>query len=281
MTALALRGSDVPVLLADQMTLARALAASGLLPNHLRDKPENVLAIQFAARSIDVPLWTAVSLMQVINGKVSSAAELQRALILRAGHVFRVLEATPERATVLGIRRDDATRFEHKATFTVDEARTAKLTGGSWTTHPVAMLVARATTRLASFAFADVIAGLGADTAQIVTDNHAPCGDEHAVSSDQPYVLTEQVPDEQEWPEVVAPALASASADGPLTFQPFDVEAWHARLDFAATEVELARCAAEIATGRSDGIVDEDLYLELVEAGKLRRRQLSESPVTW
>ena len=52
MTALALRGSDVPGQLTDQLRLAETLVESGLLPNHLRDKTSNVLAVRFAARSV-------------------------------------------------------------------------------------------------------------------------------------------------------------------------------------------------------------------------------------
>lgn len=161
MTDLMLRGSDVPASLTDQLELSKALSVSGLLPDHLQGKPENLLAIFYAAQSISVPIWQAIQSMQVINGKVGMSADLHRALILRAGHTFRVVESTDQTATVVGIRRDDPDRFEHRATFTIKDAQTAQIAGGgSWKKYPKAMLIARATTLLARNAFSDVIAGM-------------------------------------------------------------------------------------------------------------------------
>jgi hypothetical protein len=157
-TDIALR-SDVPTNLTDQMELAKALAVSGLLPQHLQSKPQNILAIMYAARSIDVPLWQAIQSMQVINGKVGLSADLARALILRAGHTFRVVESTNEVATVEVVRKGDD--YVHRASFTLDDAHAAKLTGNpSWSKYPKAMLIARATTLIARNACADVLAGM-------------------------------------------------------------------------------------------------------------------------
>lgn len=161
MSELALRHSDVPASLPDQMELAKALSTSGLLPDHLRNRPENILALFYAAQSVNIPIWQAFQSMQVISGKVGMSADLHRALILRAGHTFRVVESTDQKATVVGVRRDDPDRYEHKATFTLADAVTAGIANGtSWKKYPKAMLIARATTLLARNAFSDVIAGM-------------------------------------------------------------------------------------------------------------------------
>lgn len=152
---------DVPTQMGEFLELAQMLATSQLLPQHLQKRPENVIAIGIAARSIDVPLWQAIQGMQVINGKVGMSADLHRALILREGHTFRVMESTEKVAHVVGIRADDPERFEHHATFTIADAMTAGIANGvSWKKYPKAMLVARATTLLARNAFSDVIAGM-------------------------------------------------------------------------------------------------------------------------
>jgi hypothetical protein len=151
--------SDVPTQLGEQLELAKALAVSGIIPSHLQRKPENILAIMYAARSIDVPLWQAIQSMQVISGKVGISADLARALILRAGHTFRVVESTNETATVEVVRRGED--YVHRATFTLFDARQAGLTGNNtWSKYPKAMLIARATTLIARVACADVLAGM-------------------------------------------------------------------------------------------------------------------------
>lgn len=157
MTALA-RRSDVPGVLTEQLQLAQELAKAGIVPSHLQRKPENILALMYAAQSVDIPLWQAVQGMQVISGKVGISADLCRALILRAGHTFRVEESTETTATVVVIRKGDT--FEHRASFTIEDAKRAGLTGGSWQKYPKAMLIARATTLVARNACADVLAGM-------------------------------------------------------------------------------------------------------------------------
>lgn len=190
-TDIALR-SDVPTNLTDQMELAKALAVSGLLPNHLQNKPQNLLAIMYAARSIDVPLWQAVQSMQVISGKVGLSADLARALILRAGHVFRVVESTNESATVEVIRKGDD--YVHRATFTLEDAELAKLTGNpSWSKYPKAMLIARATTLIARNACADVLAGMSYTPEELgaVVDEEGRIVDEKPMIEGQPRQLDE------------------------------------------------------------------------------------------
>lgn len=155
---------DVPQSLAAQMELANALAASGILPNHLQGKPANVLAIMYAARAMDIPLWTAVTECAVVNGKVAPSANIHRAMVQRAGHRFRVVDSSPTSATVAIIRRDDPD-YEHTATFTMAEAAAAKLNGKDvWKSYPAAMLVHRATTLLVRQACADVMSGMSAYT---------------------------------------------------------------------------------------------------------------------
>lgn len=168
MTEMVLR-SDVPSALTDQMELCKVLANSELLPNHLRGKPANVLAILYAANAVGVPLWTAMQGMQVISGKVGIDANLARALILSHGHSFRVVESTPEIATVEVIRKGE--EFVHSASFTLAEAHTAGLAGGvNYKKYPKAMLIARATTIVARQACADVLAGMSYTAEELGAD---------------------------------------------------------------------------------------------------------------
>lgn len=144
-TELAVRHCDAPAGLADMMRLASELAAANILPGHLRRQPANVLALMFAARALDIPIWTAFQALYLIDGKVGMDATFQRALIVRAGHRFRVIERSEARAAVEIVRHDDpAPRL---AEFTWADAVEAGLTGKKiWHQYPKAMLMARVTT---------------------------------------------------------------------------------------------------------------------------------------
>ncbi len=142
----AIRHSDAPTNLPDMMRLAEQLADSDVLPAHLRRKPANVLAVMFASRALDIPMWTAFQVMHIIEGKVALDATFQRAMVVRAGHKFRVVERSDERA-VVEITRHDAEHAE-RSEFSWSEARAAGLdTKKTWKAYRKAMLVARATTQ--------------------------------------------------------------------------------------------------------------------------------------
>lgn len=168
MTALA--RTDVPHDFQRLTEMARLVAASSLLPGTLRDKPANVAIILMGARALDVPAFWALQSMHVIDGKLTMSADLMRALVIRAGHSFRVLERTAQKAVVEIIRKGDDKPYV--AEFTWDDAKLAELAGKSnWKKYPKAMLVARATSLAVRDHCPDVLFGvvytpdeLGADT---------------------------------------------------------------------------------------------------------------------
>lgn len=138
--------TDVPDVFAAQMEMARVLADSSLLPGHLRGKPSNVLLVLSGARALNVPAFWALQSLHVVDGKLGMAADLMRALVIRAGHKFRVLERTEQRAVVEIVRSDDDRPYV--AEFTRQDAEMAGLFAPkkeNWHKYPKAMLVARAT----------------------------------------------------------------------------------------------------------------------------------------
>lgn len=144
MTELALRASEVPASFDQQMRMASVLAESTLLPGHLRGKPANVLVVLQGARALDISAFWAFQSMHVVDGKLGLAAELMRAMVIKAGHKFRVVERTADRA-VVEIHRNDRDQ-PYRAEFTSDDAKRAELTGkDNWRKYPKSMLVARAT----------------------------------------------------------------------------------------------------------------------------------------
>lgn len=140
------RRTEVPANFSEQMHMAKVLADSNLLPAYLRGKPANVLVILQGARALDVSAFWALQSMHVIEGKLGMAAELMRALVIRAGHSVRVLERSEKRAVVEIKRSDRDTPY--RAEFTMEDAKNAKLLGkdgSGWSKYPKSMLVARAT----------------------------------------------------------------------------------------------------------------------------------------
>lgn len=158
MSELALR-TDVPASFEQQMKMAGVLAESTLLPAHLRGKPANVLIIIQGARAMGVSAFWALQSMFVVDGKLSMSAELMRALVIRAGHEFKIIEHTNKVAKV-GIKRK-GTDYWFETEFTMADAVMAKLDKkGPWIAYPSAMLLARVTSKICRAYCPDVLFGV-------------------------------------------------------------------------------------------------------------------------
>lgn len=144
--------------LTDAMEYAKALAPSDLLPQAYRGKPANVLLAVESGKALGIPPIQAINAVHIINGSPSLSANLMRALVLRAGHTFRITgDAKVATATI--IRKDDPS-YEHTATWDIARAKTADLLkNANWSKHPDAMLKARATAEVCRNACADVLMG--------------------------------------------------------------------------------------------------------------------------
>lgn len=146
--------------LPERLEYATALAQAGLLPADYRRNPANVLLAIEKGEALGIHHMMAIESIHVINGRTSQSAELMKALILRAGHMFDVVEQTPEKAVVECARRERPEKvFRHE--WTIEEARTAELlSSGTWKKYPKAMLAARVTSEAARAHFSDVLAGM-------------------------------------------------------------------------------------------------------------------------
>lgn len=181
MSDLVIRSTNVPAEFEKQMEMARVFSASSLLPRHLQNRPENILVILDGARALDVPSFWAFQSMYVVEGKLALSAELMRALVVRAGHKFRIIEHSSRSAKVSIVRKDDE-EFPFESEFTIEDAKGAGLTSkGTWKSYPKAMLLARATSQAVRAYCPDVLFGvvytpeeLGAavdDEGKVVVDN--------------------------------------------------------------------------------------------------------------
>jgi hypothetical protein len=149
---------------------AKAVAVSALLPEALRGKPADVLITLFHGLDLGLKPMQALQLVHVIKGRPSLSAEGMRALLLRDGHGFRVVECDQDKAVVEGLRR--GTNVWVSASFTDAQRRAAKLAGANWDAYREDMLLARATTRLCKRYFPDVIGGL--DGVEDLLDRQEP-----------------------------------------------------------------------------------------------------------
>lgn len=153
--------TDVPVGLDDKLRLAEQLGmvTGDAMPEWLRGKPANILAVMFAAQALDIPLWTGVQGLYAEAGSVAVEATLSRALVQRAGHLILVAESSPFHA-VVRLRRWDHPEVEHVGSFTIQEATVAGLAGLDWyRKYPERQMIARATGQAVQLGAADVVNG--------------------------------------------------------------------------------------------------------------------------
>lgn len=151
--------ADVPATWTAAMRLAGRIHSTPFVPKAMRGQPHTVLACILFGEELGIGPMQSLAQIHVIDGRPAAAPELMRALVNRAGHRFDVVEATTDRVTVSGERRD--TGAKATVTWSMQDAQRAGLAGkGAWKTYPRAMLLARATSELCRMIFADVTAGL-------------------------------------------------------------------------------------------------------------------------
>ena len=149
------------VALSNQIQKAKLLADSSILPESYRRQPSNLLWAMELAEALDVSLAQAITGITVIQGKPTISAEMMRALVLRAGHRFRVSEMSETSVTV-DVARKEWPEDVQQFTFSMTDAQHAGLAGsGTYKKHPKAMLLARATSMACRAVFPDVVSGMG------------------------------------------------------------------------------------------------------------------------
>ena len=156
--------------LSERMEFARALSTASLLPRAYQQNPGNVLLAMELGDALGIRPIQAINAVHVIEGKPSASADLIASLVRKAGHKLRI-SGDDHTATAQIIRADDP-EFTYEATWTIDRAKAAGLTGkGVWKSYPAAMLKARAITEVARMGASDALYGvvytpeeLGAET---------------------------------------------------------------------------------------------------------------------
>lgn len=173
--ALLSRGTDVSATLDERIRVAQLLSEAGMLPEQYRNRPGNVLAAQYAADALNIPLFTAFQHLHIVKGKVGMSAELMRSLMRRAGIRYR-MDANDDRA-IMTLKMPDETEWSPAVTFTINAAihaglcrrdsktkaivsRSASGEVKPWEAHTEAMLVARVTSKTARMLCPEVLQGM-------------------------------------------------------------------------------------------------------------------------
>jgi hypothetical protein len=141
------------------MQTAVAIAKAGdMLPRAYRGQPGAILlAIDWAERH-DLAVMDAIHGVAWVQGRPVVDSTLQRAMARNAGYDVRVTEASDTKATVRVLV--NGSTVVGTASYTIDEARAAGLTGkDNWKKHTTDMLVARATTRAIKWFCAEALIG--------------------------------------------------------------------------------------------------------------------------
>lgn len=148
--------------------LATALSMSGLIPEALRNKPNDVLVTILYGQELSLSAVQAMQVIDVVKGKPFLRANLWVALARKAGHKVRVVEQTAEQCTIEVVRSDDPDG-PMRVTYSMADAKTAGLTtNANYQKNPKAMLYARAASTAIRQACPEVALGFGDEAEAMV-----------------------------------------------------------------------------------------------------------------
>lgn len=144
-----------------QLAIAQVLAKSNIVPRLNKQQPYNahdLLYLMLLGKKLGIEPEIAVHSIWLVEGRPVVSARMCRALILKNGHTFRVVEWTGAKVIIeAGRKGEKPTQFETK----IEEARQAGLLSrGPWQKTPKPMLMAMATRRVVDACFADMFLGM-------------------------------------------------------------------------------------------------------------------------
>lgn len=169
------------------MAQAEVLAASEIVPVQYRGRPADIVVAAMYGRDFGWSPTTAMSNIQVIEGRPSLSAQAMVALVRHHGHALDG-ETSSTAAKVTGMRSDtgDSMTFEftvwdaaRAGLCTVDDngvtqARTSRGKPLPWETYPASMCWARAVSQLCRMLFPDVLMSVSYTPEEVESFSSAP-----------------------------------------------------------------------------------------------------------
>jgi hypothetical protein len=151
---------DVPTAFAEQVQLSDRLSYAGaVLPKHLRENAAAIHGVMLAARSLDLPMWTAFQHLYVVDGHIEMSARLMRSLVRRAGHRILPVVDNAHKVVLRLDRCDDPYQHFYGEFSMKDAAQAGLLNKDNWLGYPRHMLRSRATTTLVNLWCPEVLNG--------------------------------------------------------------------------------------------------------------------------
>jgi hypothetical protein len=150
----------VPTNFEEAWRIAETLSKSGLLPQALQGKPQDVLVTILTGAEIGLSPMQSIRDIAVVKGKGYIGALLKVALVEQSPvcEKWEMVESTDKVATFETQRRG---RKPTRLSFTIEDARRAELIGGdNWRKYPALMLRRRCESQLCDEVYPDVIRGI-------------------------------------------------------------------------------------------------------------------------
>lgn len=146
-----------PTSLGQAFRLSQSIFESRLFPKFAN--PEAVLAVVLLGKAHGLDSIPACCAMNVIKGSPTMSAGMMVGLVKGSPQCdyFMLVESTDERATFETKRHDNP--GPTRMTYTMEQAKTAGLSGGNYSKNPDDMLRARASSKLARAEYQDVLLG--------------------------------------------------------------------------------------------------------------------------
>lgn len=139
--------------------VADAVAGTGMMPRHLRGKPEEAAAVMMYGATLGLDPMQSVRLVYEVHGQPGLYARTMDALVKAAGHRTWTVASSDDAVTVAGQRR--GTEHVEEVTWTIDRAKKAGYTkNDKYQSDPQSMLHAKATAEVCRKIAPDVLAGV-------------------------------------------------------------------------------------------------------------------------
>lgn len=158
---------------------ASQLAKSGLMPDALKNKPDDVLVVLLTGAELGLSPMQSIREVYVVKGKGYISSLLKVALVKQSAWciTWKVEETNAKICTIATQRRGDdkVTRLS----FTIEMAQRAGLLGGgessNWNKYTEVMLRRRCASMLADEVYPDVVRGVGSEEEMVdVLGSKAP-----------------------------------------------------------------------------------------------------------
>ena len=151
----------VPQGFAELDQLSEKLSKSTLLPEALRNKPQDVMFQIMTGAELGFGPTASIRGVHIIAGKPSLAADAMQALCLRSSHCEYFVEIEGSNTSVTYETKRRSAPVVQRATWTWEDAKRAGLnTKENWRLYPHAMLASRAKSQLARSAYPDLLFGV-------------------------------------------------------------------------------------------------------------------------